>query len=182
MDYTLFKGRPEITYGRLEKEINTYDFLDRLGIEYYRIDHEPMATMEACAGVDELFNTRICKNLFLCNTQKTCFYLLLMPGDKKFKTKEISSQLNVARLSFADEEFMERFLNLTPGSVTVMGLMNDTEKRVRLLIDDDVTKEKYFACHPCINTSSIRFATNDLINKVIPALGHEPTFVHLTGE
>lgn len=179
MEFTVFEGRPEKEEGRLEKEIRTYDLLDRLGVKYSRIDHEALMTMEACAGVDQLFHTRICKNLFLSNTQKTFFYLLLMPGDKKFKTKELSGQLGGARLSFGDETFMEKFLNLTPGSVTVMGLMNDKEKRVRLLIDEDVVKEEYFACHPCINTSSICFSTKDFLEKVLPALGHDVTYVKL---
>lgn len=179
MDFTVFKGRPGIEEGRLAKEIRTYDFLDALGVSYTRIDHEALMTMEACQGVDEIFQTRICKNLFLCNTQKTFFYLLLMPGDKKFKTKELSGQLGVARLSFADENFMETFLDLTPGSVSIMGLMNDKEKRVRLLIDEDVIKEEWFACHPCINTSSICFSTKELLEKVIPALEHEVTYVKL---
>lgn len=182
MDFTIFEGRPEDMEGRLEKEIRTYDFLDRLCVSYKRIDHESLMTMDACEGIDELFHARICKNLFLCNSQKTQFYLLLMPGDKKFKTKEISGQLGVARLSFSDETFMEKFLDLTPGSVTIMGLMHDKDKRVRLLIDEDVIKQDFFACHPCINTSSICFSTRDLLEKIIPALGHEVTYVKLTGE
>lgn len=179
MEFTIYEGRPENTGGRLGKEIRTYDFLDSLSIKYERIDHEALMTVKACAGIDELFKSRICKNLFLCNTQKTQFYLLLLPGDKKFKTRELSGQLGVARLSFGDEAFMERLLDLTPGSVTIMGLMNDKDGRVRLLIDEDVVREEFFACHPCINTSSIRFSTRDLLEKVIPALGHEVTYVKL---
>ena len=126
----LVKGRPADESGRLEKEIKTYDLLDSLQIEYERVDHEALNTMEACAEVDELLQATICKNLFLCNRQKTNFYLLMMPGDKPFKTKELSSQIGSARLSFASPEDMERLLNLTPGSVTIMGLMNDVENKV----------------------------------------------------
>ena len=97
--------------------------LDELKIEYLRIDHEPLETMEACKKVDEIFKTSMCKNLFLCNAQKTKFYLLLMPGDKKFKTKDLSKQIGSARLSFGPFEDMERLLCLTPGSVSVMGLI-----------------------------------------------------------
>lgn len=175
----LEKGRPADCTGRLEKEIRTYDFLDKLNIEYERVDHEELNTMAACEEVDRLFNATICKNLFLCNTQKTKFYLLMMPGDKKFVTKELSSQIGSARLSFASPEFMEKYLDITPGSVSVLGLMNDKEKKVRLLIDEDVLQGEYIGCHPCINTSSLKLKTEDLIHKIIPAMEHEITIVNL---
>ena len=169
----LQKGRPADTAGRLEKEIRTYDLLDRLGVEYERIDHEPAMTMENCKEVDQLLEAVICKNLFLCNRQKTAFYLLMIPDTKVFHTKDLSAQIGSARLSFAKPEYMEEFLDITPGSVSVMGLMNDKEHRVRLLIDEDVLDGEYIGCHPCINTSSIRFKVKDLIEKVIPAMGHD---------
>ena len=177
----LQKGRPENTDGRLDKEIRVYDFLDKLGIQYQRIDHEAAMTMEACEEIDRSLgdNTTICKNLFLCNRQETDFYLLLMPGDKPFKTKDLSAQIHSARLSFAKPEYMEKYLDITPGSVSVLGLMNDSEKKVQLLIDEDVMKEPYFGCHPCINTSSLKFTTEDLMQKIIPALEHEPVTVTL---
>lgn len=169
----LQKGRPANTAGRLEKEIRTYDLLDRLGVEYERIDHEPAMTMEDCKEVDQLLEAVICKNLFLCNRQKTAFYLLMIPDTKVFHTKDLSAQIGSARLSFAKPEYMEEFLDITPGSVSVMGLMNDKEHRVQLLIDEDVLDGEYIGCHPCINTSSIRFKVKDLIEKVIPAMGHD---------
>ena len=169
----LQKGRPADTAGRLEKEIRTYDLLDRLGVEYERIDHEPTMTMEDCKEVDQLLEAVICKNLFLCNRQKTAFYLLMIPDTKVFHTKDLSAQIGSARLSFAKPEYMEEFLDITPGSVSVMGLMNDKEHRVQLLIDEDVLDGEYIGCHPCINTSSIRFQVKDLIEKVIPAMGHD---------
>ena len=169
----LQKGRPADTAGRLEKEIRTYDLLDRLGVEYERIDHEPTMTMEDCKEVDQLLEAVICKNLFLCNRQKTAFYLLMIPDTKVFHTKDLSAQIGSARLSFAKSEYMEEFLDITPGSVSVMGLMNDKEHRVQLLIDEDVLDGEYIGCHPCINTSSIRFKVKDLIEKVIPAMGHD---------
>ena len=177
----LQKGRPENTDGRLDKEIRVYDFLDKLGIQYQRIDHEAAMTMEACEEIDRALgdNTTICKNLFLCNRQETDFYLLLMPGDKPFKTKDLSAQIHSARLSFAKPEYMEKYLEITPGSVSVLGLMNDSEKKVQLLIDEDVMKEPYFGCHPCINTSSLKFTTEDLMQKIIPALEHKPVTVTL---
>lgn len=181
----LMNGRPENTEGRLEKEIRVYDLLDSLGVSYQRVDHEAAMTMEACEEIDRMLSkgvengVAICKNLFLCNRQETDFYLLLIPGDKPFKTKYLSAQIGSSRLSFGKPEYMEQYLDITPGSVSVMGLMNDREKKVRLLIDQDVLEEEYFACHPCINTSSLRFKTADLVEKLIPAMDHEPTMVKL---
>ena len=171
-------GEPDDA-GRLAKEIRVYDLLDRLGEEFDRIDHEAAMTMEVCEEIDAALGATICKNLFLCNRQETDFYLLMMPGDKKFKTKDLSKQLGVARLSFANETFMEEFLDITPGSVSVMGLMNDHGGRVSLVIDEDVLTGEFVGCHPCINTSSIRLRTVDLREKIIPALGHAPTVVSL---
>ena len=161
----------------------TYAFLDSLGVAFDRTDHpeRPATSMEVCAEVDAILGVHICKNLFLCNRQKTNFYLLVMPGDKPFKTKELSGQMGVSRLSFGEEEYMTRFLDLHPGSVSVLGLMNDREHRVQLVIDEDVLKEAMFGCHPCENTSSIRFATRDLTEKILPALGVRPIIVHLVG-
>ncbi|MBO4807417.1 MAG: prolyl-tRNA synthetase associated domain-containing protein [Lachnospiraceae bacterium] len=178
----IFNGRPSDEEGRLEREIRTYDFLDKLGIEYKRVDHEKAMTMEACLAVDEALGTNMCKNLFLCNRQKTQFYLLLMPGDKKFKTKELSAQINSARLSFAEAEDMIKYLDIEPGSVSVMGVMNDKENMVKLLIDEDVLKEEYIGCHPCVNTSSLKLKIEDLLNKFLPATAHEPSTVVLVGE
>ena len=175
----LQKGRPKNENERLEKEIRTYDFLDKLGIAYERVDHEAAMTMEACEAIDNLLQATICKNFFLCNRQETDFYLLLMPGEKKFKTKDLSAQLGVARLSFANESYMQEFLDITPGSVSVLGLMNDVNKRVKLCIDEEVLQGTEIGFHPCINTSSLKIKTQDLINKIIPALNHETVIVHL---
>lgn len=176
----LEEGRPTSTDGRLPKEIRVYDFLDSLGISYGRVDHEAAATMEDCAVIDEVLGVTMCKNLFLCNRQKTDFYLLLMPGDKPFKTKELSGQLGVSRLSFADGEAMETYLDITPGAVSVMGLMNDVDNHVRLLIDSDLLKEPVIGCHPCVNTASIRLSMNALVEKFLPAVHHEYTAVVLS--
>ena len=181
----LVNGRPENTEGRPDKEVRVYDFLDSLGVNYQRIDHEPAMTMEACEEIDRTLSegeensVSICKNLFLCNRQETEFYLLLIPGDKPFKTKYLSAQIGSSRLSFAKPEYMEKYLDITPGSVSVLGLMNDHEKKVRLLIDEDVLKDEWFGCHPCINTSSLKIRTKDLVEKIIPAMGHEPKIVKL---
>lgn len=175
----LVSGRPQNIEERLEKEIRVYDFLDSLGIKYERIDHEPAMTIEACEEIDKVLGATICKNLFLCNRQETDFYLLMIPGDKKFKTKDISAQIHSSRLSFGKPEYMEKFLDITPGSVSVMGLMNDKENRVQLLIDEDVLNGAYIGCHPCINTSSLRIRTEDMLKKIIPEMNHFPQLVRL---
>lgn len=176
---TLVQGRPSDCSGRLNKEIRVYDLLDSLNVSYQRIDHEAAMTMEACAAIDEALEATICKNLLLCNRQNTAFYLLMIPGDKHFKTSELSKQIGSSRLSFAAPEYMERYLDITPGSVSIMGLMNDKENHVQLLIDEDVLRGEYIGCHPCINTSSLRLRTEDLMRRIIPAMGHAPRLVNL---
>jgi len=175
----LQNGRPADCSTRLPKEIRTYDLLDKLGVSYQRIDHEAAMTMEACAAIDAVLDATICKNLLLCNRQCTAFYLLMIPGDKTFKTSVLSKQIGSSRLSFADAQYMEQYLDITPGSVSVLGLMNDHENHVQLLIDEDVLKGEFFGCHPCINTSSLRLKTSDLMEKIIPSMGHEPRIVTL---
>ena len=169
----LKNGRPEEISGRLEKEIRCYNFLDDLNIDYQRVDHDTADTMEICEEIDKTLGAVICKNLFLCNRQETVFYLLMIPADKVFKTKDISAQIGSSRLSFANAEHMMKYLNITPGSVSVLGLMNDKENDVTLLIDEDILKDEYFGCHPCINTSSLKIKTVDLVDKIVPALKHE---------
>ena len=178
----LFQGRPDSEEGRLSREIRTYDLLDRLGIAYLRTDHDRADNMEACNEIDAILGVIICKNLFLCNRQRTDFYLLMMPGGKKFKTKELSSQIHTARLSFAGPEEMLHYLDIEPGAVSIMGLMNDHEHAVHLLIDEDVLKDEYIGCHPGVCTSSRKIRTKDIIDTFLPATGHSYETVHLVGE
>ena len=178
----IYNGRPADCAGRMDKEIRCYDLLDSLGISYTRADHEAAMTMEACVDVDKALGAELCKNLLLCNRQCTEFYLLLTPGSKPFKTKLLSKQLGCSRLSFADGKYMEEFLDITPGSLSLLGLMNDKENRVQLLIDEDLLTEELFGCHPCINTSSLLMKTADVLNLLIPAMGHQPTTVVLNPE
>lgn len=175
----LLKGRPDNTDGRLEKEIKVYNLLDELEIPFERTDHEEANTMEACNEIDRILDTLICKNLFLCNRQKTNFYLLMMPGDKPFKTKDITKQLGCARLSFASPEFMEKYLNIKPGAVSIMGLMNDTENHIQLVIDRPVIESEFIGCHPCVSTSSLKIKTKDVLEKFLPAVHHTPVIVNL---
>ena len=178
----LYKGRPADADSRLPRELRVYDCLDGLGITYYRTDHAPAETMEDCKAVDDVLGIVMCKNLFLCNRQKTNFYLLLMPADKPFKTKELSAQINAARLSFAQADSMLEYLDILPGAVSVMGLMNDSDNAVRLLIYEDLLGEEYIGCHPCVNTSSLKIKTADVIEKFLPAVKHTFTKVRLIGE
>lgn len=178
-DTTLYTTKPSAE-GRLPKEMAVYELLDELQIAYERLDHEATATIEACQDVDKLLGIEICKNLFLCNAQKTKFYLLMMPGQKKFSTKEVSKQIQSARLSFAPAEYMEELLHITPGAVSVMGLMNDKDKRVQLLIDKDVLEAEYLGCHPCVNTASLKLKTKDVTEHFLPYTGHDYIVVELT--
>lgn len=175
----LYKGRPADITGRLEKEIRVYDLLDELGIEFERTDHVKADTMEACREIDKVLDCFICKNLFLCNRQKTKFYLLMMEGNKVFKTKDLSAQINSARLSFASPEDMEKYLDISPGSVSVMGLMNDAENHVQLLVDRPVAESEMLGCHPCVNTSSLKMKTADVFDIFLPAVHHRPIIVDL---
>lgn len=184
MEMKLYHGSPENREGRSERELRTYAFLDGLKLDYERTDHPdtPASSMEVCEKIDAVLEVRICKNLFLCNRQETEFYLLVMPGDKPFHTRELSKQIGSSRLSFARQEYLGRFLGLQAGSVSVLGLINDTDHRVHLLVDEDVQGEEMFGCHPCVNTSSLRFRTSDLFEKILPALSVQPIFVKLSAE
>ncbi len=177
----LENGRPESCSGREAREVRAYDLLDSLQISYERVDHERAETMEICAGINETLGATICKNLFLCNRQGTAFYLLMMPGDKVFKTKELSAQIGSARLSFASPEKMLEYLDILPGAVSVLGLANDKSRAVQLLVDEDVLKGEYVGCHPCVNTSSLKLKTCDVFEKLLPATGHTYRTVHLVG-
>lgn len=180
IDKTLYTGRPADK--RIDKEERCYALLDGLGIEYWRVDHDYADHIEDCHEVEKVLGCEICKNLLLTNRQQTEIYLLLLPGDKPFKTKILSKQIGTARLSFGTPEQMLETLDITPGSVSVLGLMNDKDKRVHLLIDKDLLKEEYFGCHPCINSSSLKLRTSDLIERIIPAMQHTPEYVELPWE
>ena len=179
MELKLETGRPQDLTGRLEKEVRVYDLLDELGITYQRIDHEEANTMEACAEVDKMLGVTICKNLFMCNRQQTEFYLLMIESSKIFKTKYLSAQLGTSRLSFAPPEFMEEFLDIKPGAVSVMGIMNDHGNRVQLVMDKPIFEAENVACHPCISTSTVVISRADLMEKLLPAVHHEPIMVDL---
>ena len=178
IDRTFYKERPDPST-RLEKENRTYEVLESLQIPFLRMDHDATGTIEDCHEIDQLLQITICKNLFLCNAQKTRFYLLMMPGNKQFKTKDLTSQIGSSRLSFASSEYMVQFLDITPGSVSVMGLINDKDNNVQLLIDREVLKGDYIGCHPCVNTSSLKIKTSDIMEVFLPYVKHQPILVEL---
>jgi conserved hypothetical protein len=172
-----YRGRPVDIEKRQEKEKRCYDFLDNIGVEYEVVDHDEASDMEKCREIEGALGVKICKNIVLCNRQETVFFLFMMPGDKKYVTKDISKKLEVSRLSFAKENYLKEFLDVTPGSVSVLGLLNDKDNRVDLVIDSDVIKENFIRCHPCVNTSTLKIATTDFLNKVIPALNKEAKII-----
>ena len=182
MGLKVYQEKPEDMEGRQPREQAVYQLLEKLGIPFERTDHPAAMTMEDCQAIDSALGVEMCKNLFLCNAQKTSFYLLLMPGGKKFRTKDLSRQIQSARLSFAGEEYMEKYLNILPGAVSIMGLMNDRENQVRLLIDREILEEEYLGCHPCVNTSSLKVRTADILEKFLPYVQHEYTAVELPRE
>ncbi len=177
----LQEGRPEDP-GRPARETAVYDLLEELAIPYYRLDHSPAMTIADCIEAEALLGVEICKNLFLCNRQKTRFYLLVMPGRKAFHTRELSSQIGSARLSFAGPEDLEARLGVTPGSVSILALMNDPEHRVQLLVDREVLESPWFGCHPCLNTSSLKIRTRDVFETFLAHTGHRMVPVTLTDD
>lgn len=176
----LVEGRPQDK--RIDKEERVYDLLDQLNIDYQRIDHEEANTMKVCLEIEKSLKSTICKNLFLVNSNKSQYYLLMLKENKKFKTKVISKQINSSRLSFGSDEKMLEYLDITPGSVSLLGLMNDHDFKVQLLMDKDLLQDEYLGCHPCINTSSLRIKMKDVFEKIIPSLHHEPIFVEVYDE
>ncbi len=180
IDNQRYCGRPADR--RSDAEEACYDFLDGLGLSYYRVDHDAADTIQDCLQVEAVLGSSVCKNLFLCNRQQTEFYLLSLPGGKPFKTKYLSAQIHSARLSFAGEGPMESLLGVHPGAVSILGLIHDKGHAVRLLLDTDLKDDPYFSCHPCRSTSTLQLRTADVLDKLLPALGVEPTWVTLPWE
>ena len=179
-DGILYDGRPQDK--RIDKEERVYDLLDELGIMYQRVDHSPADTVADCQLIEEIIRVPICKNLFLCNRQQTRYYILMMPALKPFRTSAISHLLGVSRLSFGTPEMMEKLLDTTPGSVSIMGLMNDKNNRVQLVVDKDIFESDYIRCHPCINTSTLKIRTKDIFEKYLPRVRHKPIVIDIKSE
>ncbi len=176
VDPTLYTSRP--TDDRIPQELAVYDRLEELALPYERVDHDHADTIEACHLVEAVLGCQICKNLFLCNRQQTEFYLLMMPGDKPFKTKFLSAQLDCARLSFADGGHMEQYLQTIPGSVSALELLFDTDHKVQLVIDRDLMGDAFISGHPGISTSTLQLRREDLL-RFVESTGHPPVYVDL---
>ena len=141
-----------------------------------QLDRCEAATLYSIA---EALDVSICKNLLLTPRNRSAFYLLAMPGDKPFVTKDLSKQIGSSRLSFATAEDLEQLLGVQPGSASVLGLLNDTEHRVTPVLDRAVAESRWFGCHSCRNTSSLRLRTEDVLEKFLPHTGHVPLVVEL---
>ena len=176
IDQTVYTGRPADK--RTEAEEAIYTKLDELSVPYIRVDHDHADTMEDCLLIEQTLGAPICKNLFLCNRQQTQFYLLLMRGDKPFKTKFLSAQLGCSRLSFADEGHMADLLHTIPGSVSALELLFDTEQQIQLVIDQPMMGDEFISAHPGLSHSTIRLTREDLL-RFVRATGHEPVIVTL---
>lgn len=179
---TLYAGRPADVTGRPASEVAVYDALDALGVTYTTLWHPSVFTMEECEAVRRRIGAPVFKNLFLTNKQSTLFFLLMMPMDKPFKTKYLSSQLGCARLSFASAEMMQELLHISPGAVSPMGLIHDVGRKVRLIVDSDLRSAQRYACHPCVNTASVALSLSDLLERVVASTGHDYTWVDLPRE
>ena len=178
IDPNVYAGRPASGGGRIPQELAIYDRLEELGIPFVRVDHDRADTMEDCRQIESVLGGKICKNLFLCNRQQTQFYLLLMPGDKPFKTKYLSAQLGCSRLSFAGAGHMGDYLSTVPGSASALELIFDVQGKVRLVVDRPLLKEADFCGHPGISTSTLRMGREDLL-RYVEAAGHPPVYVDL---
>lgn len=178
IDPIIYEGAPS-GEGRLDKEMKSYEVLEKLGIPFKRLDHEAIGTVEGCEAIEKKLDMPIYKNLFLCNSKKEQYYLLMMRGKKTFKSSSIAKQIGSTRLSFGTPDVLEDYLNLTPGSVSLLGLIFDTTHRVKVLLDESILQETYIGCHPCINTSSLKISRAELLEKFLAYTGHEPTFVKI---
>ena len=177
----VYSGRPE-KGSRSTAQERCYDILEKLNIAFTRVDHDAAMSMDDLDAAGKLLGCPVAKNLFLTNRQQTDFYLLIMPGNKPFKTKYLSSQLGCSRLSFAPEEHLEAILGVKSGSASILALMNDSGKKVKLVFDKELLIAPIFACHPCMNTTSLAFSTEDMLKKLLPALGRDYRAVELPWE
>ena len=173
----VYRGVPKDIDSRQEKERKCYDFLSKLGIDYEVVDHEEASDMDRCREIESVLGVKICKNIMLCNRQESRFFIFMMPGDKKYVTKEVSKKIGMSRLSFAKEKYLKEFLNVSSGSVSVLALLNDLDNKVELVIDRDVIQQENIRCHPCVNTSTLKIKTEDFLNKIIPALKKEAMII-----
>ncbi|MBQ8209657.1 MAG: prolyl-tRNA synthetase associated domain-containing protein [Clostridia bacterium] len=177
MNFLLYDSRPNDKRSRIEEQV--YDTLEKLDIQFKRIDHSPAATINECAAIEKFLDVHICKNIFLTNNKKDVYCLLLLKGDKKYEAGIVSRQIGSSRLSFASDGELMRYLGTTPGSVSVLSLINDTENKVTVAVDSDLLKNEYIGCHPCKNTSTLKIKTGDITEKFITHINHQLIIINV---
>lgn len=170
-------GAPDKEKHGLEGKV--HQLLNELKIDFWWVDNDEVSSMEECIEINNSLGAEIVKTVFLCNRQKTIFYLMILPPNKPFDSKAFSAAMNAPRLSFASGELMEQYLGVTPGSATIMGLINDTDNNIELVIDKDIAEKEWFACNPGTNKSHIKLKTSDLLGKVLPSINHIPKVISL---
>ncbi len=175
IERTIYSSRPDEK--RSVEEEAVYDVLSALEIPFERVDWLPED--EGSENVYQALGIMRLKNLLLCNAQKTKFYLLVMPASVPFKSNVLSKQLGTPRFSFAPEENLRELLHVKPGSASILGLHNDKDRVVNLCIDERVLEQEYYGCHPCVNTTSLKIKTDDILNKFLVHTGHYYTIVRM---
>ncbi len=156
------------------------NILKKLDIHYELVNHKAVYTIEDMNNLNkEIFKgAEICKNLFLRDQKGKRHFLVVLCSDKKADMTKIQEQALSTRLSFASSERLMKYLKLEPGHVSPMGLMNDEEKEVEVLIDKDLKDKSLLAIHPNTNEASILITYEDLM-KFIKAMGNEYEFIEI---
>lgn len=164
---------------KTELQKKVYDTLNELSIRYERVDTSEAITMEDCLEIEKKLNVKMVKTLFLCNQQKTKFYLFVTTSSKRFDSKIFSRQLQISRVSFANEELMLSKIKTKIGSATIFGLLMDETKEVQLVIDKEVLNEEYYGCSDGTTTGYMKITTKDILDKVIPCTNHEFNIIEM---
>ena len=156
-----------------------YARLDAMGVAYASMEHAPAHTIEDCLENDKKLGGVTAKNYFLTTKNQKNFYLCLVRPEARFRTSDISKQVNSSRLSFGTDEQMQRLLRVHPGSVSPMGLMFDAENQVHLLVDSGLREVEKIAFHPCDNTQTLVMDSKDFFDVYLPSVHHTPVFVEI---
>lgn len=162
---------------RCALETKVYETLSKLSIPFELVDNDSVESMEECIEISEKLGAEIRKTIFLCNRKKTSFYMVILPANKSFNTKEHCKKMDVSRLSFASGDLMMQHLDVAPGTATIMSLINDPDEKVELFIDKEIANSEFFACNPGANTTHLKIKTKDLLNKLLPKIDHPATII-----
>lgn len=168
---------PEEYKTPLQKE--TYTYLNKLGIPYERVDTDEAITMEDCILINEKLDMKMVKTLFLCNRQKTVFFLFITTGDKPFKSKEFGNAVKCSRVSFAPEELMDEMLGTKIGAATIFSTITDFDRDLQVIIDKEVADEEYYGCSDGTTTCYMKIKTADIIQKFLPNVKHKPKIIEI---